>query len=85
MMMHTIPPVISIHGPSCFNPPTRLHLHQLEEFHFVSGQANFLLYRKEHSRAKDAIIKIPVSASHIFENSSATETLVVDIRLEEQS
>lgn len=67
-----------------FNPPTHFHMYQIEEFHVVSGQAQFWLEGVEHDRSANEIIQIPIGAYHRFKNSSPTEPLVIEFRLDEQ-
>jgi len=84
MVTHTIPPTTAETGPSMFNPPTHFHMYQVEEFRVGSGQAQFWLEGVEHDRSANEIIQIPIGTFHRFKNSSSSEPLIIDFRLDEQ-
>jgi mannose-6-phosphate isomerase-like protein (cupin superfamily) len=85
-MTHVIPP------KSFLNPPTHIHFWQTEYFNVQEGTGIWYLptdsdasKRQQVKKAGDEPIHLPAGTYHRFENSSDTEQLVVDIRIDPET
>jgi hypothetical protein len=83
-IQHVIPT-----NKSMFNPPLHLHLYQTEDFLAVKGTGIWhqpTVQNPAHKRivmsAGDPPIHLPLGTFHRFENASATEPLIVKIRVD---
>ncbi|KAH7320679.1 hypothetical protein B0I35DRAFT_427592 [Stachybotrys elegans] len=86
IMTQRIPPTTKEHGASLLQPPFHYHLYQDEHFRVQSGRASFFTGLGPDPAvvlSPDGVTTTSVKAGtyHRFENASATEDLVLDIKL----